>query len=426
MPLPSFRRRRIDPSAVRAALASPWVKRGLLVLAAVVAAGYFFRDTIVGTPVEVHEVTRGDLVQTVVASGRVTTPQRVSVGAVVTERVVRIPVDEGKSVRRGDVLIALDDRDERAAVTQAEATIAQAEARIRQLRELGLPAAEQAVLQAEANLRLARQQYQRNVELKDKGFISQSALDDAKRNLDVADSQLRAARLQVQTNSPAGGDFRMAQTALDQARAAMRAANAKLEQTVIRAPTDGVLIGRNVEPGDVVQPGKELMVLAPAGETHIVVQIDEKNLAQLKLGQKALGSADAYPRERFPAELFYINPGIDALRGSVEVKLRVTDPPAYLRQDMTVSVDIEIARRSGTLVAPADTVFDAAGAHPWVLAVDGHRATRKPVTLGLKGEGRVEIVAGVGPGDRLIPAAAAVVPGQRIRIVAAAGPVDRP
>ena len=68
-----------------------------------------------------HEVVRGDLVQTVVASGRVTTPQRVSVGAVVTERVARIPVDEGQTVRRGDVLIELDDRDERAAVAQAEA-----------------------------------------------------------------------------------------------------------------------------------------------------------------------------------------------------------------------------------------------------------------------------------------------------------------
>ncbi len=141
-----------------------------------------------------------------------------------------------------------------------------------------------------------------------------------------------------------------------------------------------------------MQPGKELMVLAPAGETQIVVQIDEKNLSQLKLGQKALASADAYPRERFAAELFYINPGVDALRGSVEVKLRVPDPPPYLRQDMTVSVDIEVARRADTLVAPADAVFDAASAQPWVLAVDGgHRAAKKPVTLGLKGEGRVEI-----------------------------------
>jgi len=148
-----------------------------------------------------------------------------------------------------------------------------------------------------------------------------------------------------------------------------------------------------------------------------VVQIDEKNLSQLKLGQKALASADAYPAERFAAELFYINPGIDALRGSVEVKLRVPDPPAYLRQDMTVSVDIEVARRLDALVAPADAVFDAASGHPWVLAVVDHRATKKPVTLGLKGGGRVEIREGAAVGDRLIGATAGVGSGERVRIV---------
>jgi HlyD family secretion protein len=388
----------------------------LLVLAGV-ALAVMFRDVMLGTPVTVDEVKRGEIVQTVVASGRVITPLRVSIGAVITERVARIPVDEGQSVRGGDVLIALDDRDERAAVAQAQATVEQAEAKLRQMREVGLPAAQQGLLQAEANLRLARQQHQRNQDLTAKGFISQSALDDSKRNLDVAESQLKAARLQVDTNAPNGSDYLMAQTALSQARAALASANVRLEQTVIRAPADGVLIAREVEAGAVAQQGRELMVLAPVGETQIVVQIDEKNLGQLKLGQKALASADAYAEERFAAELFYINPGIDPLRGSVEVKLRVPDPPAYLRQDMTVSVDIEVARRYGVLTTSSASVFDAAGAHPWVLAIVNHRATKKPVSLGLKGEGRVEIREGLAEKDRLVNAASGIVAGQRVRVV---------
>ena len=399
---------------------SPWLARGLVLVAALLLLAYVFRDAILGTPVELREVTRGDLVETVVASGRVMTPQRVSVGAVIADRVTRIPVEEGQSVHLGDVLIELDNRDELAAVTEAQAAVAQAEAKLRQLREVGLPASNETLLQAQANLALAQRQYERNVQLLDKGYISQSALDDAKRNLDVAQSQLKSARLQVETNAPTGSDYRMAQTTVAQAQAALAAANVRLEQTVIRAPADGVLIARNVEPGDVASSGKELMVLAPAGETQIVVQIDEKNLSQLKLGQKALASADAYPRERFAAELFYINPGIDAQRGSVEVKLRVPSVPAYLRQDMTISVDVEVARRSAAVIAPADAVFDMVGKHPWVLAiVDGH-AVKRPVTLGVKGEGRVEILDGAAPGDRLVPAAAGVSPGQRVRIVAAA------
>jgi len=395
------------------------LKPALLTLLAVAGVAFAARNLILGTPVETYEAARSDLIQTVVASGRIMTPQRVSVGAVITGRVARIPVQEGQDVRRDEVLIELDDRDERAAVVQAQANVAQAQAKLRQLREVGLPAAEQSLIQAQANVTQARQQYERNKDLKTKGFVSQAALDDAQRNLDVAASQLRAAQLQVQTNKPTGSDYALAQTALEQARASLRMTQARLDYTVIRAPVDGTLIGRSVEPGNIVQPGKELMLLAPAGETQVVVQIDERNFAQLALGQQALGSADAFPGRRFAAELVYINPGIDALRGAVEVKLKVPDPPDYLRQDMTVSVDIEVARSANAVVIPTDAVRDAAGAQPWVLAVKERRATRQPVKLGLRGDGRVEVLQGVAPGDLLIPATnAAIVIGQRVRAVA--------
>ncbi len=388
-------------------------------VAAVAAVGivaYAARDLVLGTPVETYTATRGDLVQTVVASGRVMTPRRVSVGAVITERVVRIPVEEGQRVRRGDLLIQLDDREERATVAQAEAAVAQAEAKLRQLDEVGLPAAEQSLAQARANATQAQAAYDRARDLKAKGFVSQAALDDAQRNRDVAASQLSAAQLQVRSNAAAGSDRALALTALAQARANLKAAQARLEQTAIVAQVDGTLIARNVEPGNVVQPGKELMVLAPSGDTQVELSIDEKNLAQLKLGQKAVGSADAYPAQRFAAEVVYINPGVDALRGAVTVKLAVPAPPDYLRQDMTVSMDIEVARRSGVVIAPADAVHDAAGAAPWVLVVRNGEAVRQPVAVGLRGDDRLELVSGVAPGEALVPAShPAVRAGQRVR-----------
>ena len=204
--------------------------------------------------------------------------------------------------------------------------------------------------------------------------------------------------------------------ALEQARASLLAARSRLAYTTITSPSDGVLIDRDVERGDVVQPGKALMVLSPAGETQLVLQIDERNLGRLALGQKALASADAFPAQRFAAELAYINPGIDAQRGTVEVKLRVPQPPAYLRQDMTVSVDIEIERRPGALALRAEAVRDASGTQPWVLVVQQGRALRRPVKLGLRGEGWVEVLAGMKEGDWIVPAPdAGVKPGQRVR-----------
>jgi HlyD family secretion protein len=285
-----------------------------------------------------------------------------------------------------------------------------------------LPAAEQAARQAEVTLNNVRRQYQRTLQLQRQGFIGQAQLDDAQRNLEVAQSQLRAARLQVDTNTVRGSDYLLARAALAQALAAQRMAAARLDYTRITAPLDGILIARNVERGDVVQPGKALMVLSPAGQIQVVVQIDEKNLPALRLGQKALASADAYPEQRFATELVYLNPAVDPQRGSVEAKFRALDPPAYLRQDMTVSVDIEVAHRRNAVVVPVESVHDGSGNGAWVLTVSGRHARRRAVRTGVRGSGKVEIVDGLVPGEQVIASTAAgIVDGQRVRPVAATG-----
>jgi HlyD family secretion protein len=403
---------------VRALLATIWTKRWrvLVGLAAVAIAGYLLATAALGPKVDAAKVMRSDVVQSVVASGRVATPYRVDIGSQITGTVAEVPVEQGQTVKASQTLIVLEAAEARAGVKQAEVTVAQAEARLRQLRELQLPVAGQSLRQAEANLANARAQLNRNRQLYASGYIGKSVLDDTERNVEVAQSQVDAARTQVETAQPAGSDSAVAVAALEQARASLQAARARLAYATIRAPVAGTLIARDVERGDVVQPGKVLMVLSPSGETQLVLQIDERNLAMLKLGQKALASADAYPAQRFAAELVYINPAVDPQRGTVEVKLRVPDPPQYLRQDMTVSVDIEIERRGGTLALAAEAVHDATGPAPWVLQVRDGRAIRQPVTLGLRGDGVVEIRAGLEAGDLAVPASYPnVKPGERVR-----------
>ena len=206
----------------------------------------------------------------------------------------------------------------------------------------------------------------------------------------------------------------MAQTQLTQAQASLHAVEAQFAYSQIRAPRDGTLISRYVERGSVVQPGKALMDLAPAGDTQIVVQIDEQNLGLLKVGQKANVSADAYPKENFEAKLIYVNPAVDPGRGTIEVKLTVASPPAYLRQDMTVSVEIEVAHRSQAVVVDAAVVRDISG-KPWGMKLEDGRAKRISINLGAIGDKTVEIVSGLQPGDQLVRGNAALVDGQRIR-----------
>jgi len=395
---------------------------GALLLAVLLLAVLAGPRLLLGPEVPVLTVVQRDFVQTVVASGRVETPHRVELGAQITGTVLRVPVREGQDVAAGAVLVELESAEWRAAAKQADLAVQQARARLRQLREVQAPVAEQALRQAQANHDAARQALERNRDLFTRGFIGQAALDEAQRAEQVAQAQVLTAQQQLASARPAGSDAAMAETALAQAQAGAQVARAKLGYATVSAPVAGTLITRNVEPGDVVQPGKVLMVLSPAGETQLVVQIDEKNLSLLRVGQSALASADAYAARRFAAELEYINPGVDAQRGAVEVKLRVPAPPPYLKQDMTVSVDIDVARVANAVLVPGDALHDADTASPWVLKFDGRRVRRQPVKLGLRSSGLAEVLEGLRAGDRVTPAAGPAVillqDGTRVRPVA--------
>jgi HlyD family secretion protein len=372
---------------------------------------------IMGPAVVVDQLKRGNLVESVVASGHVETPYRVEIGSQITGTVADVLVKEGERVSKGQPLISLEARELKAAVGQAQGAVAQAEARMRQLDELTLPSAREAQAQAQANLANAQVTFERTSQLASNGYATRQALDDAQKVLDVARAQMRAAEVQVYTASPGGSDYVMAQTQLNQARSNLDTAESRLAYATIAAPRDGVLITRSVERGAVVQPGKALLVLAPAGELQLVLQIDERNLGKIALGQKALVSADAYPDRRFAAVISYVNPGVDISRASVEVKLTVADPPDYLRQDMTVSVDIEVATSNNALVLPARSVHDLLSGQPWVLGIKDGRAAKRPVKVGLHGNSHIEILEGMAENEVAIPSNSGILTGQRVRTV---------
>ena len=367
---------------------------------------------VTGPALDAYSVRRGDLVQSVVATGRVESPRRVDIGAAITGTVAAVPVEEGQTVAAGTVLVKLDDAELRAAVEQARHALEQADARLVQLSTTGLPVAAESARQAELNLANAERSLTRTRDLFAKGFVGQAALDEAQRSRDVAESQFAAARLQRDSQGAGGTDVRLAQSAQESARASLQLAQARLDLATIAAPVAGVLIQRSVERGAVVQPGRALMTLSPAGETQLVVQIDEKNLPLVQVGRPALASADAYPHLSFPARVAYVNPGVDPQRGSVEVKLTVPQPPAYLLQDMTVSVDIEAPTLVNVLTIPADALRPG----DWVIVAREGRAVRQGVKVGARGRGRVEVIEGLAEDEVVLPATGvAQREGQRVR-----------
>lgn len=375
----------------------------LIAALALVAAG-FAVVALRGPTVDALEVQSAALVRTLRFSARVATLSRVDVGSTVTGRVVQVLVDEGAQVRRGDVLVRLESDELKAALAQAIATERQAQARLAGLRSTGRTATAANLAQAESTLRAARLELERQQKLVDQGFVSASRVDDARRAVEVAQAQVEGARAQTQAIADSGTDVVQAQAQMETARAAISVARAKLGQTLVAAPADAKVLTRQVEPGQIVQPGKALFSLALAGPTQLVAPVDERFLDQLQVGQAAMVVADAFPNQSFAAHVLTIAPAIDAQRGAVEVKLALDrQPPPFLREDMTLSVDVETGRRDRALVVPLSALRNApAPALDTVLVVDSGRTRERPVRLGLRTLDAVEVLDGLTAGDRVL------------------------
>ena len=324
----------------------------------VLALGGIGAQKMAGPRLDAYQVAAQPLVQTVVATGRITTPSRTQVGSPLTAVVLERRVREGDRVRPGDVLAVLRADDLQAQVQQARAAL-------QELRNTTRP---QAVLEAQQ----AQRQWQQ-----------------AQRELER------------------------------QAQAQLAQAQAQLDKATIRAELAGTVLTRHAEPGDLVQPGQVLFELAPDGATEVLVALDEKNLHVLALGQKATCIADAYPTEPFAAQLDFLAPSIDPQRGTVDARLTVAPVPPFLRQDMTVSVNLHTAQRERALVVPNDALDLSDPARPQVWVVEQGRAARRALQLGLRGMAHTEVTAGLQAGDWVLADAPATLhSGQRVRVQA--------
>lgn len=332
-----------------------WIVLALvLVLALVWAAALALR----APRAEAYVMQPVPLVRTLQFSARVATLSRVDVGSTLTGRVAQVRFREGAQVKRGEVLIRLETDELKAAQAQAVA----------------------AERQADATLQAARATLARAEQLVKQNFYSAAQLDEARRAVDVALAQQGAAR------------------------AAVTAARARLEQASLEAPAEARVLARMVEPGQIVQPGKALMSLALAGPTQLVAQVDERFLDQLQVGQRAMVVADAFASQRFAAKVLSIAPLVDSQRGAIEVKFTLEqDPPAFLREDMTLSVEVETGRRERALVLPLTALRGPAADNraTVLLAQDGH-ARERGVRLGLRTLDAAEVLEGLAAGDAVL------------------------
>ena len=279
-----------------------------------------------------------------------------------------VAIDDNQVVRAGDILFRIDDRDYRARLAQAAATVAAALARLTnvdaqiELQHALVRQAQAQKLSAMAELTLASKAYDRRRELVRSRTISQAEVDESDAARSRAEAAVAAAvaatDAQQERIAVLSTEREAAVAAVDQARAAHDLAQIDLDNTVVRAPVDGVVGNRQIRVGRLVAPGAALLDLVPVDDVWIVANFKETQVGRIRPGQRVRITVDAYPDETLEGEVDSFAPGsgsafsllpADNATGNfvrvvqrVPVKIRFVDNPLPGRLVPGLSARVEV------------------------------------------------------------------------------------
>jgi RND family efflux transporter MFP subunit len=266
------------------------------------------------------------------------------------------------------------------------------------------------VEQAAAELRSAAQNLKRSQELAAKNYISGSALDEAVARYDKAEAAVRSS-----------------QAAHDVAQANLKAAEVAYDQTLIRAPFDGVVLTKSANVGDNITPFSQAAdtkgaVVTIADMTTLEVEADvaESSLAKTRVGQPCEIQLDAVPDQRFPGVIQRIVPTVDRAKATVLVKIKFLERDERVLPDMSAKVAfleraVTAAERKPVAVVPKQAVVERNGAQAVLLVKDG-RAVQTRVEPG-RTIGELVEVASLAVGDKVIVKPVdGIVDGERVKV----------
>lgn len=323
--------------------------------------------------VEAAQVRLAALVDDAQTVGTLRSRQGVMLRPEVSGRVTAIAFRDGERVRKGQLLVQLDDQ---------------------------LPRAQ--VLQAQAELSIAQANHKRNRELLEQNFISQRSLDESAANLEVA-------------------------------RARLSLAQATAARLRIVAPFDGIAGIRSVNVGDYLKDGADIVNIEDIDRVFVDFRLPERFLTKLRQGQVARVDIDALPGQRYTAEVLAINPQLDADGRSVAVRAGIANPQGTLKPGMFARVSAVFGERADARVIPEEAIVPL-GARQFVIKLvdgpgqQGKITQRIEVKTGMRQPGSVEIVEGLNPGDWVVTAGHQRIQkdGSAVRVLAAGAPASAP
>jgi HlyD family secretion protein len=314
----------------------------LIVLAIGAGAGaYYIRRSAPEIQVNTSPITRGDIVDTVGASGTLQAVTTVQVGSQVSGNISFLGADFNSIVKKGQVIARLDP-------SLFDAQLQQARANLQQTRA-NLNKSQSDLDRAKVMLTDAQQKYTRSKELSAKQLLPQSDLDAAKIAVDSADASLASAQATVTQT----------QAAVSQSQATVNQNQVNLDHTTIEAPIDGIIIQRSVDVGQTVAASMQaptlFIIAADLTKMQVNANIDEADVGRIRPGQHVTFKVDAYPTDTFEGTVSQIRlqPVVVSNVTTYGTVIDVPNAQLKLKPGMTANVKVEIAKRSDVLRVPA-------------------------------------------------------------------------
>jgi RND family efflux transporter MFP subunit len=365
----------------------------------------------VAAPVAVQNPSRGAISRTLRYSGTLEPRATVTVLSKVPGRVERILVSEGDPVRKGQLVVLMEDDVARLQAEQAAAALEAAQAQLekaeRGVRPEELANAQATLADAEKDLADAETAFQRAERLYADGAITKAAREEAQAKLRAARTGVENARRSVQMMEQGAGseEQRMAEAQLASARAQHDLAKLNLDNTRVTAPIGGEVAKVLIDEGNLAGAATPLAVIV--NETAMVVKaaVPERHYeAFLAAGERMRAEAlfAALPdRGALPGRLISVSPIIDPATRTFTAEMEVTDPKSELRSGMYASVIFEVERADDALLVPV-AAFCSRGGARGVFVVDGEVARFRALSTGIEDGGMTQVVEGLVGGERVV------------------------
>jgi HlyD family secretion protein len=362
-------------------------------------------------PVSAQPIKRGPIDQSFTVSATVVPLQHAVLSSVISGTVLAVNGQIGQHVAKGDLLVKIDDSTLQAQLSQSDALLAAAQAHYASAAadasgtmssaNAGLSSAKSAADSADETLR-------RDLILLKQGYVAQQAVDQQRATTAAADAALRAAEVQA-TNSNLSGstssalaDLRNARAAVSSASAASQMTQSQIAQTNVRAPFDGVIVSRNVDPGTLAAPGSPLMEVDELDPVFVDAGISGDQLKYVRGGTPVSVTVSAVPGRTWRGSVEYFNLSAEPGTVTYMARIHLANPDLALRGGMVAQAAFVQAHKSAALLAPTASVYLTDTGYAMFIIQDG-KAAVVPVETGLQNDQWTEVTGkGLAPNIQAI------------------------